>query len=177
MQVADLRSELRHARQELDAALARIPEERWQQAPDIGAWTAAEVLEHLHRVETGVTNAMRRSLEALDRDILGPWNPSAIDPSKLEGLVEGTGIESPDRTRPSGEIPASQARVLLRESRDGLLALLDDMAGHDVGAARFDHFVFGPLNLGEWVLFLAWHERRHAHQLNRIAAALEEVGR
>ena len=133
------------------------------------------MVEHLVIVEARVGAAIRRAWQALKAEgDLPPWDATRVDPGKLEGLAEMSfPVTSPEGSRPSGEGTLPDHLDALAERRGRLLALVDDMSPHDASTAGWEHFAFGRLNLPEWILFLALHERRHAGQVRRIAAALD----
>ncbi len=177
MRPSDLTAALTESRLELERALEGVPERLWGRSPPSGGWSARDVVEHLVIVEARVGAGIRRGWSELSARELGPWDAEAIDPAKLEGLAEATTpVTSPEGSRPSGQGTLPELLEALAERRGRLLNLLAEMAPYDTSAAGWEHFAFGRLNLAEWVLFLALHERRHAGQLRRIAAAFGASG-
>jgi DNA repair protein RecO (recombination protein O) len=65
------------------------------------------------------------------------------------------------------------AHAALREGRAALTALRPRVETVGVGAAsaRYPHPAFGPLNLYEWLAFVALHEERHRRQIERVLGA------
>lgn len=132
----------------------------------------AEVLEHLHRVELGVVRWVRG---ALADGAAGPRasGPLPIQRERIPGLASGEGrFESPDRSAPRGGITAQESLAGLQDSRRATLEFWAELVKHDASDITLPHFVFGPLNLYEWIDFIGGHEQRHALQIRRLAGIL-----
>ncbi len=79
-------------------------------------------------------------------------------------------IDAPERVVPLGEMSAEAARSALLETRAILLDQLHAGDGLAFSTVMHPHPIFGPLDLYEWVYFVAVHERRHTAQVREIAA-------
>jgi uncharacterized damage-inducible protein DinB len=156
----------------LFSAVSLIPEQQRDRRVEAGSWSAAEVLEHLHRVESGIARLLARSVERAKET---GWEPEDEVGSVLGSLDElhlterAKRVPAPDPVKPSGELGATQGIAALQESRRALVAALESADGLALGRIMHAHPLIGPLNLYQWVLFVGQHEARHAGQLRDIA--------
>ncbi len=169
------------ARAELFTAVDAIPGELREARPTESSWSAAEVLEHLVRVERGVAKLaalkigeMQAAAEPLHEA------PELVDVSTAKFEILGNRemrIEAPERVVPEGEMSAEAARAALIETRGILLDQLHAGDGLAYSAVLHPHPFLGTLNLYEWVHFIGAHERRHAAQVREIAAHFASTDR
>jgi hypothetical protein len=134
-----------------------------------GAWSPAELLEHLLLAETGAGKVVRKVL----RESGGALPPYPSDDSGI-GIrrpVSFDGMEAPPSARPAGAMSreellskASEVRAMTRETI-GMLSAVDPRAG------SFPHHRFGTLDLYEWLaIVILEHEKGHRAQLRAAAA-------
>ena len=159
----------------LFGAVSLIPEQLRDRRSDPETWSAAEVLEHLHRVESGITWLLRRSVERAKAAGLEPENElgsmlGSLDALRL--LDRSRRINAPELVMPRGELTAAQGVAALTESRQGLVSALQEADGLALGRISQAHPLLGPLNMYQWVLFVGQHEARHASQLEDIVRQL-----
>lgn len=165
----DVRAHLADSRTELLTAVDTVPSEHRDQVPESGGWSVALILEHLHRVEVGIVTRVKRALDEVSPP-LRTEGPLPIERDRTPGLDRGEGrFESPERSAPQGGVPADESLRRLEESRRACLHLWDELVQFDAADITLPHFVFGPLNLYEWVDFIGGHERRHALQIRRLS--------
>lgn len=156
-------------------AVALIPEPMRDRRLDPATWSVAEVLEHLHRVETGIARLLTRSVERARAAGLHPETDGgsvlgSLDTLRL--LDRSFRISAPEPVMPRGELTAAQAIAALTESRRALVSALVAGDGLALGRIAHPHPLLGSLNLYQWVLFVGQHEARHAGQLQDIARQL-----
>jgi DinB family protein len=157
------------------AAVSAVPEAERDIPVTPDAWSVAGVLEHLHRVETGIARLLVRSVERARASGLGAESEASSLLGSLDAfeLVQrGRRMEAPGPVLPRGEYNASQALMALAASRNALLAAVREGDGLALGEIIFPHPLLGPLNLYQWVLFVGQHEARHADQIAGIGRAL-----
>ncbi len=65
----------------------------------------------------------------------------------------------------------AEARSALEAAHMELLAFVDGLSPDVNVEARYEHFVFGPLNCLEWSAFQRVHDGDHAGQIDQIRAA------
>ena len=177
-------------RQLLDVASA-VPSDSWQTRPAEGRWSVGEICQHLHQVETSCAAVLAKRIaqareaghpaEQETSSVLGTLDHlrvSELD-RKLVAPELVTPTENPDRdtavrllTESSDNPDRETAERRLAASRAALLAALEAGDGLALGDIRHTHLRFGELDLYQWCLFVAEHEKRHVSQLRELAAQL-----
>jgi hypothetical protein len=161
------------ARASLLSAIDSIPMPLREARPSEDAWSAAEVLEHLARVERGIAKLVALKVNELRaRSPIPMEDPHAapLDPSRFDALAAASvTMDAPERTRPVGEISADAARDALVETRRQLREQILAGDGLALSEVSHPHPLFGDLTLYEWILFVGAHEARHTRQLRAIA--------
>jgi uncharacterized damage-inducible protein DinB len=155
-----------------------VPELLRQQRAEAASWSVAEVLEHLHRVERGITRLLVHSIERAKAEGIGPELEASsmmesLDPFEL--TRRGRPVSAPEPVLPRGDLSAAQAIAALTNSRQAFLSALEAADGLALGAITHSHPLLGPLNLYQWVLFVGQHEARHASQIHEIASRLQHA--
>jgi hypothetical protein len=159
----------------LFTAVSLVPEALRDRRVDADTWSAAEVLEHLYRVESGVARLLARSVQRAKAAGLEPENDVRSVLGSLDELrltERGERVPAPEPVRPRGELSATQGIAALEESRRALVTALEAADGLALGRITHSHPLIGPLNLYQWVLFVGQHEARHAGQLRDLARNL-----
>ena len=162
---------------ERDALLERlsnIPVALQNQRPAPERWSIAEVLEHLVRIETGLTKLfMLKGQTPPGADVPAP-PPEAHSTPTLGVRIRDRSqrIEAPDRVRPAGSLSADSALTQLQAARAGLLGAFASADTVALDRVTHPHPVFGPLTLRSWMALTSDHEARHAAQIGEIADQL-----
>lgn len=154
---------------------ADAPEEERSRRPSDGRWSVAENLEHLALVEAGTVTLLAKMLARARAAGLGPEREEgsvlrSLDEHGVEQAAHP--IAAPSFVAPTGALTADASLASLARSRAALLAFYRDADGLDLGAVRARHVALGELDLYQWPLFVAQHERRHARQIVATLAAL-----
>jgi hypothetical protein len=162
---------LEEQRRALLAAVDSVPAARRDVRPAADAWSVAEVLDHLHRVERGSTGLLaKRIARGRETGIPAEAETSSVLGSlDLQGLIDSPARSAPELVLPDPTARSAELLQALAASRAGLLALLADVDGLDLTRVTATHAAFGELNAYQWTLFLGAHERRHARQIAAIA--------
>lgn len=148
----------------------RVPRSRQSERPAPDRWSVIEVVEHVSRIDTGITKLLEvmgaqpltANLEALAQAQMSPEKAASV-------RNRGTRIEAPERVRPTGKLSSEEALAQLAAGRVKLKAasLAADPAVLD--GAVYSHAVLGPLTLRAWLELTAHHDARHAQQVAEIA--------
>jgi DinB superfamily len=140
---------VRAAMADLRAAAARVPPARFAERPAPEEWSGNEVMAH-------VVDAGR---------FFGGAIVAALD---------GGPVPSPARERaPASDTRTAEAWLAtLTGDRDALFARVARAAPSERLDITIEHFMFGPLNWRETLLFMRLHDLDHAGQLDKIATAL-----
>lgn len=172
--LAPLLALLDAARAEVLAPLAGLPGEVLRRRPAPGAWTAAEILDHLARTERSVTRMLTTQLAGMAA-VARADEPPPDEEADLAALARlritdrSRRIEAPGFVRPAADCEPEAALAALAASRVALVALLEGTDPAALARVRVPHPAFGvPLAGPAWVAFVAEHERRHAAQLVEV---------
>lgn len=152
---------------EIEASTANLTEQDWRRAPQ-GAWSAAQILEHLGRSYGGTAKMVELHLGStrppkLRTGGVGAWLWRLLV-VRLGHIP--TGQRAPEFVRPTGEAGGSEA---LEKALGGLRRMSAALEAAEqrwgrktpVGA----HFALGPMTASEWAKFHYLHGRHHLKQL------------
>ena len=109
--IGELLSYVQRQRVSLLDAVSLIPEPLGDQRGDAETCSAAEVLEHLHRVESGIVRLIDRSLERAKETGAEPESETGSLLASLDALRildRGLRIRAPEPVMPRGELTAAQ---------------------------------------------------------------------
>ena len=163
---------LQHEREQLLACFASIPAaDRTRSAGEGegGGWSAAQIVEHVARVEGNVARMIAKAAE-LPRTATAEELQAAQFTERSIGWVRhrGTKVEAPERVRPSESLDADAALAQILASR---AAVLDAFSAADpavLDGIIFPHPFIGPLTLRAWMELIAHHDARHADQMAEL---------
>ncbi len=169
--IAELASFIAVERAGLEAAFQAVPDGWRERRSTAETWTAAEVVDHLAKVESGIARLIGRRTEKARLAGLGPETSEASVLGSLDhDLFGGTKkLVAPDLVRPGVDVRADEAIAALEQSRDEMNATLAAVDGLALGEVVHTHPALGDLDLYQWVLSVGLHERHHARQLGAIA--------
>jgi uncharacterized damage-inducible protein DinB len=159
------------ARAELFATVDQLPLELREARPTEDAWSVAEILEHLSRVERGIAKLIELRVPALrEAGAFEVDEHAQVDVARFAVIMDRTKqIAAPERVVPRGELSADEAREALVQSRAALLSALEQGDGLALATVHHPHIVLGDLNLYEWVYFTGVHELRHTAQIRAVS--------
>jgi hypothetical protein len=142
-----------------------------------GAWSIAEILEHLSIIETQVCALTKKMLERIEASGGVSAQPDLeSNPVSMAQYAEhatGKKFQAPKSVRPTGTVPVAESLAAMQRARAGLRALQTHFEAIDLSSATFQHPFFGPLNLYEWLAFIPMHEANHLRQIKAIINAPE----
>jgi hypothetical protein len=140
---------VRAAMADLRAAGGKVPPSRFAERPAPEEWSGNEVMAHV--VEAG-----------------------RFFGAAIAAVLDATPVPSPAPERPPvREIRSVEAWfATLARDRDALFARVARAAPSERLDITIEHFMFGPLNWRETLLFLRLHDLDHAGQLEKIATTL-----
>jgi uncharacterized damage-inducible protein DinB len=161
------------ARVHLDDAVRAVPAAARDRRRTPDRWSAAEILEHLARVNESIARLVHKRVSAGREAGLGPdpettsilWT---LDVARL--LDRRERMEAPDRIQPTGGLTADAAWDALQRADETLQQTVRDADGLALATITYPHHFLGPLNLYQWVAFAAAHEFRHSAQIRELAA-------
>ena len=160
----------------LRAAVDGVPRNVRETRPAPDRWSVAEVLEHLTRVETGLTRLLTKRLAEADASttfLPDAETSSVVSTINNELLVDRRyKITAGERVVPTGDLSSEAAWTALDTSRRDLKALVSSYEGRDISSVMMPHPVLGPINAFQWFVFIGTHEARHANQITEIGESL-----
>lgn len=168
-------SRLDESRAALRAAVEAVPAPLRERKPATGRWSVAEVLEHLALVERRYLAQLPEPIAAARQAGLGPeTGPRSALPAEIGAMLADRTSRrpAPEIVVPSGTLDAAAALASAEEVRDEFRSMMAALDGLSLGNVIYAHHRFGPLNLYQWVEFIAAHESRHVQQVREVAAQL-----
>ena len=170
VRLSEIVDALQAARSRLLDGVGSLSQEDLDTASSTGSWSAGEILHHLQLIELAVSRVIGRLLEQAAREGLHP------DPrtDSVLGSLDQFSIESSTQKivapAPFTPLKGSPKQALfdgLAASRAALLAVVEKAGAFDLSRLTFPHPVFGRIDGYQWLLYLAQHELRHLHQIER----------
>jgi hypothetical protein len=158
----------------LDVA-ATVPADRFAERPAPERWSAAELLEHLARVETGCARVIAKRAAGARASGVAAEREDSTKLGALDGrrvTDRSHKLTAPDIVTPAGGFTRDGALDALSRSRAEFKRAVADADGLALEEVRHTHVVLGEIDLYQWILFVGQHERRHLPQLEEIAAQL-----
>lgn len=168
--IAALETELARVRIALETALDAVPERQLHLAPP-GAWSPAQLVWHLAKVERGVARMIERLDAAIPVMATVPPGPktsailTVLDRYPFHDRTRK--LEAPEAIRPPSEVDLVAERARLADGRAQLLGAMR-AAGPRLTLMRHDHPFFGAFDGWQWCLMVARHEERHLLQLHEV---------
>lgn len=158
---------LKHSEHKLLSFLEGISEKEFFNKTSETVWSAAELVEHIVLVETGVRKKLHH-LTTLEKQEVHSNLPS----EQVHELIKDPSrkVKAPDPFIPKGIFKDKTSAVdALKKSRMELEDFVQNVKVplHEIG---FPHFVVGMMNGENWLAFMAGHCERHIAQMKtRIA--------
>lgn len=173
--LTELSEHLALQRRTLLEVAAAVPSESWQTRPAEDRWSVSEIFEHLHRVERGAAAVLTKRIAKARTE----GHPAEMETSSVLGTLEQFRVShlagrqvAPELVAPTDNPDRETAERLLTDSRAALLAAMQNGDGLALGDIRHTHLRFGEIDLYQWILFVAEHEKRHVAQLRDVVRQL-----
>jgi hypothetical protein len=145
---------------------ATLTEAQWRFKPSSEAWSPAECIEHLALVETGLLKA----IQGLAASPAAPAEVLAEIAGKEDVVIQMVRsrkrrIQAPEGGRPSNRFVEIEAlRAHFSEVRDRTIAYVRT-TGDPIRTRIHPHFMLGPMDGYQWLMFMGAHCERHLKQL------------
>lgn len=173
--LAELHEYLSTTRADLVAAVVDLSPAHANQRPNPDAWSVAEILDHLRRVERGTIVLLQRLIAQAKAQEAGPEDLTESVMSSLDKfhVVEAPQpVKAPERVAPTPNVPVRDSLLQMEQSREQIFALMKEADGLALNRVTFDHPFMGPLDGYQWILILGQHEARHTRQVRRTRERL-----
>jgi hypothetical protein len=158
---------------ELDAVRAEVLREvdtltqaqaDWR--PSVDDWSVGEILHHLTLSEIN-TGKLTSKLLKEPGAAAGSYPPDLAGFAPVPPWPPGP-REAPPVVRPSKGAPIAQLLHEMRAARERSRQSLERLATVDPRTFTWRHFTLGEMDLGQWWMLQAHHDRDHLQQLRRI---------
>ena len=134
-------------------------------------WSVGEILHHLTLAEinTGkLTTKLTR--EAAQAEKLAPFPPDLKAFEPLPASPPGP-ADAPPVVRPEKGHPIAELLADIKATRERTRQSIEKLGSWDPRPLTWTHFRLGDLNLAQWWMLQAHHDRDHLHQLRAVRAA------
>jgi hypothetical protein len=161
---------LQAARSRLLDGVGSLSQEDLDASSSKDGWSTGEILHHLQLIELSVSRVIGRLLEQGTRDGLGP-DPrtdsvlGSLDQFSIEISLQK--VVTPTPFTPQKGCAKQALLDGLAGSRAALLAVVEKAGSFDLSQLTFPHPVLGRIDGYQWLLYVAQHELRHLHQIER----------
>ena len=172
--IAELLAYFDSQRAHLRAVVDAVPQNVRDRRPSDGAWSVANVLEHVAIVDERIATLLASTIEKARTDGLAAESSS-------EPILPTLGVQqlanrevkraAPEILHPSG-LDAEAAWTAFERGHAVLRDVVRSGDGLALGTITRKHPLFGELSLYHWIAFAGAHEARHAAQIEAIAASL-----
>lgn len=156
-------------------AIERVSPDARDRQPAPDRWSVAQVLQHLGIIERRVGIGMSKWVSEARNRSIGPEQEtsSVINSLPLQLIIDRSQPRTaPEEVRPPGDKDAATAWAELEGFREKLREAFVSGDGLALSEVIQPHPILGPINLYQWMLFVASHEERHTAQIIEIAEQL-----
>ena len=167
-------------RNELRDAVDLVPTELREKQPAPARWSVAQVLDHLTMIERRVALGVKKWIADARTAGLGKETETAsvLNTVPVSLITDRSRrLNAPEEVRPQTDVDAKTAWAALEQARGKLRAAFLMGDGLALGEIVQTHPVLGPINVYQWMLFVAGHEARHTAQVREIAKELNEASK
>jgi len=186
--IADIYAANDTVRRQLAARIENLSEAQQTFRPGEGAWSIAEIVDHLSKTEHQMVQLIGMLLKKSEGAVAAAAATAGDDttaatagapefqPFSLNVFVEKLKDEkliAPEQVRPGGNVSLADALANLQRTRTAIEGLRPRLEAADLGAATYPHPYFGEFNSAQWLAFVGLHEGRHLRQIENLMAAPE----
>lgn len=168
--VAEVIGALEEAQQAMETQMAAMSDAD-KNAPAVnGRWSVAQHVEHLAVVEDGTG----RLISKLIKEVRASGAQESETSSLLHSLDRyevwnvTRRVEAPEGVRPKEGLSTDEAFARLTTARARMIDALKGASGLALATASFPHPLVGPLNVYQWGIITAHHQRRHGALIDAI---------
>ena len=159
-------------RDTLLASVSVLTEAQLNYKQDDKTWSVSDVLNHVSLVDEAnakLTSIMLKRVRAEN-----PPSDPFPEGSELHAVDEILKVmtvskfQAPEFVAPHAHSSVEDSLARIKNSRDRMLANVEQLDGLDLRKLTHPHPFAGPLNTYQWILIAGAHEHRHAEQIERI---------
>jgi hypothetical protein len=159
-------------REKLLASVSGLSDAQLNHKQDDKTWSISDVLNHVSLVDEA--NAKLTSIMLKRARAENPLPDPSPGGSQLHALDEVLKVmtvskfQAPEFVAPHSDSLVEDSLARLKNSRERMLANVEQLDGFDLTGLTHPHPFAGPLNTYQWILIAGAHEHRHAEQIERI---------
>lgn len=158
----------------LKAIVSNLTEEQANFLPEGEKWTVCEIVEHLSKVESGLTKISAKLLKQAQTEGKTSDGKAKLSESFLKGIDKAAEqkFEAPEIAHPEGRQTITESLTALEKNRqnlENLRPLFETVKGSQF---TFPHPHFGDLNAHDWLALIGGHKFRHIKQIEKILSIL-----
>lgn len=159
----DVISEYRKTVDDLLETIRKFPQEKINEVPFEGSWTAAQVADHIYKSQEVFPKLLNGKTEEANRD-----TETKKHQIKSIFLDFSNKMKSPDFIIPTDAPQLKDALVQRMDNKAKEISTA--MHAHDLSRTFLDFELpgFGKFTGLEWGWFITYHTQRHIHQLKNI---------
>jgi len=159
-------------RDQLLAQFAAIPVDQRARPDGAGGWSAAQIVEHVARVEGNVARMIAKGAELPQTATSEERQAGLLTDTRIRWVRERTTkVEAPERVRPAVGLPPDDALARLHASRAAVLEAFTAADPAVLDGVIVPHPCIGPLTLRAWMELIAHHDARHGEQMMALLRA------
>ncbi|MBI4562871.1 MAG: DinB family protein [Candidatus Rokubacteria bacterium] len=169
--VQKLWDDLQAVREEILKEAEGLSQAQADWRPSERDWSVGEILHHLTlaEVNTGkLTTKLTREAQQAGKLVSFPGDLKAFAPlpPSPPGPAEAPAVVRPEKGHPIGQLVAD-----MRATRERSRESIEKLGSCDPRPLTWDHFRLGTLDLAQWWMLQARHDRDHLEQLRAVKAA------
>ena len=157
------------------SALLRMLEneapQRLEQAPQAGAWSAAQVVLHLAMAEENMVNYIDKKLSVGGHGVPGASAPFRLALLNL-ALALPIKFKAPKVVATIPEVSFEEARIRWQNVRERMVETFATIPEPFIGHGLIKHPSAGKFDLVQGLGFVHWHVKHHQPQFRRILSSL-----
>ena len=152
-----------HGAAKLLNVLSKFPDEKFNEVPFDGSWTAAQVADHISRSQRNIPKLLAGNTSATDRDA-----QEKRELMKNIFLDLNTKMSAPEFILPSEEPLLKQEVIEGLSAEKTQIISAFNIADLSLLCTDFSLPGMGMMTGAEWAWFIIYHMQRHIHQLENI---------
>ena len=171
--VAELFDSIGRTRASLYEQVEGLSQEQSSFRPADDAWSVAEIAEHLGLLESRLAPLVKGLVEQGEASAALIDADGTIAPISIEHITARTAGKSkaPEFLQPTGQVSLEEAIEKLRQTREVLLALKNNLQARDFTPVTYTNERLGALNPYQWLAFIGYHEDRHLNQISALISS------
>ncbi len=171
--IADAYSANDEIRTRLIETVGKLSEAEGAIRTENGKWTVQGIVEHLAKVEAGMTGISTRLLQKAEGEEAASDSTLSLSESFLESASNWSNDKfvAPEIVEPTGAQTIAESLSKMESSRGKLDQLRPLFESFFSASATFPHPYFGQLTAHDWLVLIGAHEARHIDQIDRILSS------